>query len=155
MMTGETEAIVRQYYKDDYDAFLDAKDKRRARRAARKAKRLERRAIRRSDPKRIVRRANRKRFLKDVGQVYNAIGGATAIGTAIDAITQPQSSEVRPSNVTDFETDYTIGIGQSEPVETSNSKLPTVVYVLAGVALIGAVGVLVMQRQKHTLDQVH
>ena len=43
-----------------------------------------RRLARRSAPKRVERREKRQRFFKDVGRVYRDIGGATAIGSAID-----------------------------------------------------------------------
>ena len=148
MITGETEQLLDDFLRDDYDDFFGNRKKRRVRRAARKAKRLARRQTRRSQPKRIERREKRKRFLKDVGKVYHDLGGATGIGTIIDSVTRPQ---VTMPNGTDIQepTDYTIDIGaQSEP-EAEKKSIPTVVYVLGGVVVVGVIGLAVMSKKNN------
>lgn len=148
MITGETEQLLDDHLGDSYDEFFGNKKKRRARRAARKAKRLERRKIRRSAPKRLARRENRKRFFKDVGQVYRDIGGATAIGAAIDSLTKPKLPDYA-NDATAEPTDFSIDIGAPQVPEEEKKGIPTIVYVLGGVAVIGVIGLAVMSSNKN------
>ena len=149
MITGETEQLLDDYFLEDYDDFFGNKKKRRARRAARKAKRLQRRTIRRSAPKRIERRAKRKQFFKDVGQVYNDIGGATAIGAAIDSFTRPKLPTDYGANTSESISDYSIDVGTPSEPEEEKKGIPTVVYVLGGVVAVGVIGLAVMSSQKN------
>ena len=149
MITGETEQLLDNYHTAEYDDFFGNRKKRRARRAARKAKRLQRRTIRRSEPKRIERRAKRKQFFKDVGQVYRDIGGATAIGTAIDSITQPQVLDDYGKTDTQAPSDFTFGMGAPETPEEDKKQIPTMVYVLGGVVVVGVIGLAIMNSRKN------
>ncbi|WP_010178094.1 hypothetical protein [Aquimarina agarilytica] len=149
MITGETEQLLDDHFIEDYDDFFGNKKKRRARRAARKAKRLQRRTIRRSAPKRIERRAKRKQFFKDVGQVYNDIGGATAIGAAIDSFTRPKLPSDYNTNTSEPTSDYSIDVGAPSEPEEEKKGFPTVVYVLGGVVVVGVIGLAVMSSQKN------
>jgi hypothetical protein len=139
MITGETEQILDRHLQDEYDDFFGNKKKRRARRAKRKAKRLARRTSRRSAPKRIERKQKQQRFFKDVGQVYRGIGGATAIGAAIDygTSTLPEQS------------DFSIDMGAPKEPEDEKKGIPTVVYVLGGVVVVGVIGLAVMSSNKN------
>ena len=148
MITGETEQLLDDHLQEEYDDFFGNKKKRRARRAARKAKRLQRRTIRRSEPKRVARRAKRKQFFKDVGQVYNDIGGATAIGTAIDSLTKPKTPDYTSSATTE-PTDFSIDIGAPKVPEEEKKGIPTIVYVLGGVAVVGVIGLAIMSSNKN------
>ena len=148
MITGETEQLLDDHLQEEYDDFFGNKKKRRARRAARKAKRLQRRTVRRSTPKRIERKAKRKQFFKDVGQVYNDIGGATAIGAAIDSFTKPKLPDYANSTTAE-PTDFSIDIGAPEVPEEEKKGIPTIVYVLGGVAVVGVIGLAVMSSNKN------
>ncbi len=149
MITGETEQLLDDHLQDEYDNFFGNKIKRRARRAARKARRLKRRTIRRSAPKRVERRANRRRFFKDVGQVYNDIGGATAIGAAIDSFTKPKLPNNYGNASAGVPSDFTIDIGAPTKSAKEKKGVPTVVYVLGGVVVVGVIGIAVMSSQKN------
>lgn len=149
MITGETEQLLDDYLTEDYDEFFGNKKKRKARRAARKAKRVKRRTIRRSAPKRVERRAKRKRFFKDVGQVYNEIGGATAIGAAIDSFTKPKLPNEYGNTTTEEPSDFSIDIGKTDAPEEEKKGIPTIVYVLGGVVVVGAIGLVVMNSNKN------
>ena len=149
MITGESEQLLDDHFLEDYDDFFGNKKKRRARRAARKAKRLQRRTIRRSAPKRIERRAKRKQFFKDVGQVYNDIGGATAIGEAIDSFTRPKLPSDYGANTSEPTSDFSIDVGAPSEPEEEKKGIPTVVYVLGGVVVVGVIGLAIMSNQKN------
>lgn len=146
MILGETESILSRHLEDeDYDDFFGNKKKRKARRAKRKAKR----AVRRSAPKRIERRAKRNQFFKDIGKVYKDIGGATAIGTAIDSLTQ-SNLNIDTTSSSENPSDFSIGLG-ADPEEPEKEKkgIPTVVYILGGVVVAGVIGLAVMSSSKN------
>ncbi len=149
MITGETEQLLDDYLHDEYDDFFGNKKKRRARRAKRKAKRIAKRTIRRSAPKRIVRRQKRKQAFTDIGQVYREIGGATAIGTAIDSFTKPRLPNDYSTSSLPEESDYSIDIGAPEVTEEEKKGIPTVVYILGGVVVVGVIGLAVMSSNKN------
>lgn len=150
MITGETESILqRDFFEDDYDAFFGNKKKRRARRAKRKARRLARRNKRKSEPQRIERKAKRKRFFKDVGQIYRDAGGATTIGAAIDAITLPKSTNDYGSTSSQEPVDFSIDMASSQEPEKEKKSIPTVVYVLGGVVVVGVIGMVVVNSKKN------
>lgn len=155
MITGETEQLLGEHFSEEYDDFFGNKKKRRARRAARKAKRIKRRTIRRSAPKRIERRAKRKQFFKDVGQVYDDIGGATAIGATIDSLTKPKLPNDYGINTADASSDYSIGVGAPTEPEEEKKGIPTVVYVLGGVVVVGIIGLVVMNSKKNKPYQTY
>jgi hypothetical protein len=134
---------------DEYDDFFGNKKKRRARRAKRKAKRLARRTSRRSAPKRIERKQKQQRFFKDVGQVYRGIGGATAIGAAIDSITKPKLSTDYGTSTLPEQSDFSIDMGAPKEPEDEKKGIPTVVYVLGGVVVVGVIGLAVMSSNKN------
>ena len=145
MILGETESILSRHLQDeDYDDFFGNKKKRKARRAARKAKR----AVRRSAPKRVARRAKRKQFFNNIGKVYKDIGGATAIGSAIDSLTQPQLNNGATSR-TENPSDFSIDLGADPEPEEEKKGIPTVVYVLGGVVVVGVIGLAVMSSSKN------
>tara|TARA_R110002012_G_C11514338_1_gene598773 strand:+ start:126 stop:587 length:462 start_codon:yes stop_codon:yes gene_type:complete len=145
MILGETESILSRHLQDeDYDDFFGNKKKRKARRAKRKAKR----AVRRSAPKRIERRAKRKQFFNDIGKVYKDIGGATAIGSAIDSLTQSQLPE-NATSVPELPSDFTLDLGTPEVPEEEKKGIPTIVYVLGGVVVVGVIGLAVMSSSKN------
>jgi len=149
MITGETEQILDRHLQDEYDDFFGNKKKRRARRAKRKAKRLARRTKRRSAPKRIERKQKQQRFFKDVGQVYRDIGGATAIGTAIDSITKPKLPTDYGASTLPEQSDFSIDMGAPKEPEDEKKGIPTVVYILGGVVVVGVIGLAVMSSNKN------
>lgn len=165
MVTGETEHIInKQLGEDAYDDFIFGnKKKRRARRTARnrrrllrkstlqtntgKARRIAKRTERRSAPKRIDKRAKRKTFFRKLGNTYRNIGGATAIGSAIDAITTPKLPDQNGN--TSVPEDYTFSMGSREsPKPDEKKKAPTIVYVFGGVIVVGVIGLIVANNKK-------
>ena len=149
MITGETEQLLERHLQDGYDDFFGNKKKRRARRAKRKANRIARRTVRRSQPKRIERKEKRQRFFKDLGQVYRDVGGATAIGTAIDSITTPKTATGYNTSSIPEASDFSLDLGTPKEAEEEKKAIPTVVYVLGGVVVIGVIGLAVMSSQKN------
>lgn len=150
MIAGETEQLVqREFLEADYDDFFGSKKKRRARRAKRKARRVAKKIKRRSEPKRIERKEKRSRFFKDIGQIYRDVGGATAIGATIDSITAAKPIQGYDPSLSEQPTDYSIDIGSPEALEKEKKSIPTVVYVLGGVVVIGVLGLLVMNTKKN------
>jgi len=110
---------------------------------------LARKTKRRSEPQRIERKAKRKRFFKDVGQIYRDAGGATTIGAAIDAITMPKSTNDYGSASSQEPIDFSIDMGSSHEPEKEKKSIPTVVYVLGGVVVIGVIGMVVVNSKKN------
>lgn len=141
MITAVTTPLDETYDTAVYDAFFGKRKKRRALRAARRAQRLQRRRLTRS-PKSIKRREKRRQFFKSVGQAYQDIGGATAIGQAIDAATQQQ-----PPVHLESPSDFDVSIGASEATRANKNEIPTVVYVLGGVVVVGIIGLALMKSQ--------
>lgn len=139
MITGETEYIL----DDNYDDFFGNKKKRRARRAKRKA----RRAARRSAPKRIARRAKNKVFFSKLGNAVQDMGGATAIGAAIDTITKP-TPPTGFGGATEPASDFDFSIGAAAVPEEEEKGIPTIVFVLGGVVVVGVVGLVVIKNKK-------
>jgi hypothetical protein len=140
MITGETEYIL----DDNYDDFFGNKKKRRARRAKRKA----RRAARRSAPKRIARRAKSKAFFSKLGSAVQDMGGATAIGAAIDTITKP-TQPTGFGGATEPASDFDFSIGTADVPEEEKKGIPTIVFVLGGVVVVGVVGLVVIKNRKN------
>lgn len=149
MITGETEQLLERHLQDEYDDFFGNKKKRRARRAKRKANRIARRTARRSQPMRLIRKEKHQSFFKDFGKVYRDIGGATAIGTAIDSITTPKSSTNYSNSSTSEPSDFSLDVGAKKEPEEEKKGIPTVVYVLGGVVVVGVIGLAVMSSQKN------
>ena len=140
MITGETEYML----DDNYDDFFGNKKKRRARRAKRKA----RRAARRSAPKRIARRAKSKAFFSKLGTAVQDMGGATAIGAAIDTIAQPKPT-TGFGGTTDAPSDYDFSLGAPDVPEEEKKGIPTIVFVLGGVVVVGVVGLVVIKNKNN------
>lgn len=144
-----SESLLHIPNQEEEDAFFKRKRKRRPnpKRTARRTKRLARRQTRRSQPKRVARRQKRQRFFKDIGQIYRDAGGATAIGAAIDTVTLHRNND--PANPPlEMGSDLDIDFGAPELPEEEAEGIPTVVYVLGGVLVIGGIGLFVMQYQK-------
>ena len=124
------------------DAFFGSRKRRKRRRERRK----QRRAKRRSNPKVIARREKRRVFGKKLGQAYRDIGGATAIGSAIDTLVspiEPQGSE--PSK--DFEIGLLADQDQVKEEEKKNNNL-TIYFVVGGILVAGIVGVYIYKKRK-------
>ncbi len=136
MITGETEYIL----DDNYDDFFGNKKKRKARRAKRKA----RRAAGRSAPKRIARRAKSKAFFSKIGTAVQDMGGATAI----DTIAQPKPA-TGFGGATDAPSDYDFSLGAPEVPEEEKKGIPTIVFVLGGVVVVGVVGLVVIKNKNN------
>jgi len=149
MITGETEQLLERHLRDDYDDFFGNKKKGQARRAKRKANRIAKRTVRRSEPKRVERKEKRQRFFKDLVQVYRDIGGATAIGTAIDSITAPKTVTNFGNSPISEPSNFSLDVGAPKEPEEEKKGIPTVVYVLGGVVVIGVIGLAVMSSQKN------
>lgn len=156
MITGETEALIENHlYANEYDDFFGSKKKRTERKAKRKARRLARRIKRNSSAKVQQRKQKRSKFFNDVGQVYQDIGGATAIGGVIDAIVMPKDRQAQ-SAISEVPSDYQFSVGQSDnAIEEENEKeqkkgIPTIVYVIGGVVVVGIIGLLIVQNNRRS-----
>ena len=149
MITGETEQLLEHHLQDEYDDLFGNKKKRLARRAKRKANRIAKRTVRRSQRMRVERKEKRQRFFKDLGKVYRDIGGATTIGTAIDSITGPKTVTNYGNSPISEPSDFSLDVGAPKEPEEEKKGIPTVVYVLGGVVVIGVIGLAVMSSQKN------
>ncbi len=154
MITGETEALIENHLLDQYDDFFGSKKKRAERKAAREKRRLERK----SPAKVQQRREKRSRFFKDVGQVYKDIGGATAIGGVVDAILMPKDVQqhTAQNNTEPVVSDYEFSVGSSQQEnekEQEKKGIPTVVYIVGGVVVVGIIGLLLMQNRRTSVIQ--
>ena len=149
MIAGETEQMTDGHLQDQYDDFFGNKKKRRARRARRRSRRLAKRTARRSAPKWMERKEKRQRLFKDVGQVYRDIGGATAIGAAIDSITSPKLPKANGYSNTHEASDFLIAVGAPKEAEEEKKGIPTVVYVLGGIVILGVVGMAVISGRRN------
>lgn len=159
MISGETQALVEDHlFVDEYDDFFGSKKKREQRKAKRKAKRLARRLKRNSPAKIQERKQKRRKFFKDVGQVYQDIGGATAIGGVIDAIVMPKDKQT--ANIpSDLPSDYQFSMGSTDSEDTQEipepkKGIPTYAYIAGGVVVISIVTLLIVQGKKAKQVQV-
>ncbi|EDP96532.1 hypothetical protein U8527_10480 [Kordia algicida OT-1] len=153
MISGETLNLVEDHLlRDDYDDFFGSKKKRAERKAKRKAKRLARRLKRNSSAKVQERKQKRSKFFKDVGQIYKDIGGATAIGGVIDAIVLPKDTQT--ADISNEEgSDYQFSVGSTDDQAAQEKQeqkkgIPTFIYVIGGIVLVGVVGLLIVQNNK-------
>ncbi|WP_046756632.1 hypothetical protein [Kordia jejudonensis] len=150
MITGETEKLIKNhYFDDDYDDFFGSKKKRRERKAKRKARRTARRKKR--ELRKIQNREKGGSFLKDVGNVYRDIGGATAIGGIIDSFTIGKDSNNSQSINAPIPSDYEFSVGSSQgekQEEEDKKSFPTAIYVVGGIIVIGIIGLVVINAQK-------
>ncbi|MFC4636615.1 hypothetical protein ACFO3O_22110 [Dokdonia ponticola] len=136
--------MIADYIEEDYqeDAFFGNKKKRKARRKARKA----RRAIRKTSPRILARKARQKVFAKKIGNVYRDLGGASAIGQAVDTLLNPiqiDSQEV-PS-------DFELGLLSQEEQDdapTEKQGIPVLFFVLGGVLVVGVIGVVIYKKRQ-------
>lgn len=154
MISGETQALIEDHFLDnDYDDFFGSKKKRQERKTKRKAKRVARRLTRNSSAKIQERKEKRSRFFKDVGQIYQDIGGATAIGGVVDAILMPKYTQnnTTQNNSEPDVSDYEVSLGGTEDrEEAKNFKkgIPTIAYVVGGVVVVGIIGLLILQNKR-------
>ena len=127
------------------DAFIFGNRKKRK---ARREKRRKRKASRMADPKFIARKQRQKALGRKLGQAYQDIGGASAIGRAVDRLTRPAYTNPAQSSG-----------GISSPLLTDPSiadssqkakAIPTLVYVLGSVLIIGSIGLLILKTRKRT-----
>ncbi|WP_407264866.1 hypothetical protein R5N98_12450 [Tenacibaculum maritimum] len=81
--------------------------------------------------------------------MYRDIGGATAIGAAIDSITKPKLTTDYGASALPDESDFSIDIGAPEVPKEEKKGIPTVVYVLGGVVVVGVIGLAVMSSNKN------
>ena len=132
------------YMDQEEDAFFGSRKRRRRR----KARRRKRREMRRSRPKVIARKERQKAFKTKVANVYRDIGGATAIGQAVDSLLLPTGD-----NTTNTPSDFEVGL-LSENVETpsENKGVPTTFFVIGGVLVLGVVGVIIYKRRQAKLS---
>ena len=157
MIAGETQMLWAEEQGDQmYDDFLffGSKEKR----AKRKAERKTKRARRRTDPKRIARKANRKILFSQLGQAYRDLGGGAAIGGAIDTVlTKPRpilGSELNQNQFGDS-SDFTLGLNGVNNAELeARNRRNTFLYVALGVVAVGGIGLLVYQSQKNKYVQI-
>lgn len=137
MIAGETELLMSDYLEDEgYDDFLfGSKEKRAKQRALRQAKR----AKRRSDPKRIARRAKWKQLSSKIGQAYRDLGGGAAIGGAIDTIvSNPRIDPMGRTALqeTTMPSDFEMDIGDDDRTPKNND--PTL-WIVGGVVVVGGI----------------
>jgi len=137
------------HYDSIYDPYQDAFIfGSRKKRKARREKRRKRKAARKSDPKVIARTARRRDLGRKLGQAYRDIGGASAVGRAIDSLTTPAN----PVIPTDQGSDIAFGLADTDtPITESPSRgIPTLVYVLGGLVLVGTVSLIIIKKRKQT-----
>jgi len=131
------------YAYDEQDAFIFGSRKKRK---ARREKRRQRKAARASDPKIIARRERSKAFGRKLGAAYQDIGGASAIGRAIDSLTTSRTSVTPDTNISlGLATDTLTNIPEQTP---QNRGIPTLVYILGGIVIIGGVTLFIIKRNK-------
>ncbi|WP_025741905.1 hypothetical protein [Aquimarina pacifica] len=143
MIAGETEMLLNE----EYDDFIFGNKEKRA---ARKKARQEKRALRRNAPKRIERRKRRKDTLQKIGQAVTDLGGATAIGGAVDTLLNT-SDPIQGQPTVNTPSDYAVGIGAKEPEDQKKGKSTTtlILYGVIGILVVGGVGTLIYQSQKN------
>ncbi|WP_299212615.1 hypothetical protein [uncultured Dokdonia sp.] len=130
------------YMYPEEDHFFGSRKKRKRRQARRKAKQ----AQRAQSPKVLARKARQKTFFKKVGNVYRDIGGATAIGQAVDTLVNPSQTDSSHTP-----SDYEIGLlSQEEKAETSskNKGVPMAFFIISGVLVLGVVGLIMYKKRQ-------
>lgn len=156
MIAGETEMLLAEHIGDDvYDEFLFFGNK--AKKAKRKAARKARRVKRRSNPKRIARRQNRKNLFSQLGKAYKDLGGGAAIGGAIDTIASTPTSLQIPGGYgeqNEESSDFKLGFGNDTSKEPPK-KDTTVLYIVLGVVIVGGIGVLAYGAQKNKYIRIN
>lgn len=135
-----TDDPIFAYMDSEEDAFFGSRKKRRRRKARRKA----RRALRKQRPKVIARKQRQKAFAKKIGNVYRDIGGATAIGQAVDSLLIPKQSDTL-NTPSDFEINLT---PQDEQTPKGTKAVPTAFFVIGGVLIAGIVGVIIYKKRQ-------
>ncbi len=135
MITGEVERIMgTPLNESDFDPFFGNKKKRLARRAKRQIRRKARR----------LKRQQQGGFFSRLGQTYREAGGATGIGTAIDAMTNPEYDGMEQP---DQDVDFSMG-GSDQIIPQGDKGFPTIIVVLGGVALLGVTGLILLNKKK-------
>ncbi len=128
------------YMDSEEDNFFGSRKKRRRR----KARRKKRRALRKQQPKVIARKARRKVFSEKVANVYRDIGGATAIGQAVDSLLIPKQSDTLDTP-SDFEIRLT---PQDEQAPKGSKGIPTALFVVGGLLVLSVVGVIIYKKRQ-------
>ncbi|GGG36065.1 hypothetical protein GCM10011344_41200 [Dokdonia pacifica] len=118
-------------YLDD-DSFFGSKKKRKRRRARRKKRRT-------------TRKARQKLFAKKVGNVYREIGGATAIGQAVDTLLNPVQTDTS-NTPSDFEIGLPSNDGQTD-IASESKGIPTAFFIIGGVLVVGVIGVIIYKKK--------
>lgn len=136
-MTGDS---LLEYTDLEEDAFFGSRKKRRRR----KARRKKRRAMRKARPKVIARKERRKVFTKKIANVYRDIGGATAIGQAVDSLLIPTRSDT-VNTPNDFEISLT---PQDEQTPKGAKGVPMGFIVIGGILVLSVVGVIIYKKRQ-------
>ncbi len=126
----------------DEDSFFGSKKKRKRRRARRKKLRTTRKAR----PKVIARKARQKLFAKKVGNVYREIGGATAIGQAVDTLLNPVKTDTL-NTPSDFEIGLPSNDGQTD-IASESKGIPTAFFIIGGLLVVGVIGVIIYKKRQ-------
>ncbi len=178
MIAGETEQLLEDHLEDDFFRSKEERLKRRAmrkaRRAERKAKRADQKAIRvsrremrRSEPKRVERRARRRSFGSKLGEVYHQIGGATTIGSAVDTLFSKPIPQAYDPNVSSIATakeapkDYSFGLNSKgenatkEEGATKEKKKNYTPFIIGGVVAVGLLGLGILMYKSNQKNYIH
>ncbi len=128
------------YMENEEDAFFGSRKKRKRRRARRK----KRRTLRKARPKVMARKERQKVFTRKVANVYRDIGGATAIGQAVDSLLTPTRTDTL-NTPNDFEINLT---PQDEEAPKGTKGIPTAFFVIGGVLVLSVVGVIIYKKRQ-------
>ena len=80
------------------------------------------------------------------------LGGATALGTAIDTITKPTTISKYPLTNNEVSGDYSISVGASNDDPLPDKKQFPIEYIIVGsVVFIGIIGVIIYSNKKKKL----
>ena len=128
------------YTQSEEDAFFGNRKKRKRRRARRK----KRRGLRKARPKVIARKERQKVFKRKVANVYRDIGGASAIGQAVDSLLTPTRTDTL-NTPNDFEINLT---PQDEQAPKGAKGIPTAFFVIGGILVLSVVGVVIYKKRQ-------
>lgn len=122
------------------DAFFGSRKKRKRR----KERRKKRRAMRKARPKVIARKQRQKAFKNTITNVYRDIGGATAIGQAVDSLLIPTRADTLETP-SDFEISLT---PQDEHTPKGAKGVPMGFIVIGGILVLSVVGVIIYKKRQ-------
>ena len=161
MVAGETEALLElQMNAGGYDDFLFGKrrklrkvkianprrETRIQNRLVRKTRRANRRIARQNSPTRALRKERRRSFVNNLVTTYKNATSGNSQGKPTSVLPPPFNP-----NMTDDsqgqKSDYQISFGTKKEETTPRKKgVPTAVYVVGGVAILGIIGAIVMKK---------